>query len=85
MADVHVTLTSYNMGDDATEADYDRWVAFVSKHLEERAGFGVTVGADRFGAAGDDRISGADDEQRETLRRLLGVDLWDEWCASGAV
>jgi hypothetical protein len=84
MNTVTVTLTSYNMGDNATEADFDRWIAFVDERLGTLVNFDVTVEADRFGTAGDDRFSGADEEQRETLRTLLGVDLWNEWCAAGA-
>ncbi len=81
---VTVTLTSYNMGLDATEADFDGWISFVSEKLPERVSFEVEIDADRFGTAGDDRISNADDDQRETLRDLLGNILWNEWCSAGA-
>ncbi len=75
-----VTLTSYNMGGEATAADYDAWVRYVNEHIDERAGFTVQVDADRFGTAGDDRISDADDAQREEIKEALRS-LWDSWCA----
>lgn len=77
---ITITMTSYNMGDDATESDFDSWVNFVSDKLGGLINYEVNVESDNFGTAGDDRIDGADDGQREELRELLGVSLWNEWC-----
>ena len=78
-----VTLTSVNMGN-VTEADFDAWVRYVSEHIDEATGLDVTVDAARFGAAGADRIVAENDEDRATLRRAVGVDLWDAFCADAS-
>lgn len=76
-----VTLTSYNMGLDATEADYDLWVAYVCAKIDAACGFAVCVNADPFSGGGAlDLIEHADDEQREKITDVLR-DLWNEGCA----
>lgn len=78
-----VTLTSYNMGDDATEADYNSWTEFVCRHIDERAGFEVNVEIERFGTAGNDTFVGNLNEgQLEELRHLVQIELWEEWCSN---
>ncbi len=79
---IKVELTSYSIGENATAEDFNNWVEFVNKHLESRAGFPVEISADKFGSTGDDRITGGEIEQQETLRQLLSIDLWNDWCSS---
>ena len=78
---IAIVLHSGDMGD-ATEADFDRWTAFVISRLADRCGFEVEVDAARFGEAGDDVPRWCDDDQRTVIREVLH-DLWDEWCAGG--
>lgn len=75
-----VTLTSANMGADATAQDFAAWVRYVSEHIDARTGLDVTVDAARFDSGGSDRIV-ADDEDRDTLRRAISVELWEAFCA----
>lgn len=78
-----ITLTSADMGD-VTEADFDAWVAYVSERIDEFTGLDVTVDAARFGAGGADRIVAENDEDRQTLRRAISVDLWEKFCADAS-
>lgn len=83
---VAVTLTAYNMGPDATEADFDSWAKFVNDAIDARCGF--TVDVDQFAFVGSsssrDRIANATDEQHDSIREAM-VSLWDEWCAQPVV
>ena len=78
---ITVTLTAYNMGENATEADFDAFAAFVAARIDERVGFEVSVDQSSFrnGPAADE-ISGASDEQRETIREAIEA-MWGDWCA----
>ena len=77
-----VTLTSYNMGD-VEAKDFDMWAGYVNEHIDARCGFTVNVDSFRFGESVDrDRVSGATDEQEETIRESLRG-LWDQSCATG--
>ena|SRR6185436_2848785 len=79
-----VKLTAYNMGDDATEKDFDAWVAYVSEELPERCGCRVDVDAFPFrGGPADDRIVAGDEDLQDFLAEELRY-LWADWCAEGA-
>ena len=52
---IEITLSSEGMGDDATEDDFERWVAYVAKRLPQ-----YDVKAGRFGVSGGDRIRDRD-------------------------
>ena len=83
MSKLAVTLTSYNTGD-ATEEDFDRWVAYVDQRIDEQVGATVRVDASAFGAAQtDDGVRGGNPDQRQSVREALEV-LWESWCANGA-
>lgn len=77
-----VWLSSDGMGDEATEADYDSYVAYVSARIDERCGFEVDLNAEDWGRPCLQRTTG-DSDDRETADRVV-QDLWDEWCAVGA-
>jgi len=83
MTNPTVTLTSYNHGDDCTEDDFDDWTYFVDRHIDERTGFDVAVDSARFGEPGDDVVSGATDEQEETIHAAI-AELWIDWCAASS-
>ena len=86
MSEVTIRLTSYNMGvmDEASEEDYDVWVAYVSEQLG-RSPLYQTVFVDWYPWAEGpetDTITGATEDQEEELRSVLRS-LWREWCAKG--
>lgn len=87
MATATVKLTAYNMGPEATEADFDNWVEFVNERIDEKCGFSVEVDAYPFarGQASDDISVGprGGDECRGTIVEALST-LWDDWCSEGA-
>jgi predicted transcriptional regulator YdeE len=78
-------LTSYNLGPNATEDDYDHWIGYVCQKINEVAGGGVVdeVEASRWGEAGEDRVTGATDEQKVDIKEALET-LWQSFCAEGA-
>jgi hypothetical protein len=90
MSKISVTLSAANMGDQATEADFDKWAAFCAEHLPTLSGLeSATVEVDQFaftgrGAEAEDKISGANEEQRETIKRFVSVDGWDSFCTDGS-
>jgi hypothetical protein len=73
---ITLILRSYNMGN-VTEAEFDAWASYVARQIDTRCGFTVDVDQARFGEAGDDVISGATDEQRETIRETIAA-LWED-------
>ena len=75
-----VTLIAYNMGD-TTEADFDGWCDYVDEHIDDACGFTVNVERAPFTSGpASDVITGATDEQEETIREALR-EFWDraEW------
>jgi hypothetical protein len=77
---ITITLSSYNMGD-ATEQDYDAWVEYVREHICASCDLqDVDVNQAPFGAGIDETISGADNEQQETISSWLAVDGWVDFC-----
>lgn len=74
---VTVTLSSHGMGDDATEADFDAYVEFVTERLDV-PGVDLTVEAAEYGQPGEER---GDDEARATVRDELER-LWELFCNS---
>ena len=78
---IKVTLSAGGMGDGATEADYNAYVAFVEEHLAQRVAFPVDVDAERYGIdLSEDVIRGAEEEERDAIREALQA-LWGEFCA----
>lgn len=80
-----VKLTTANMGPNATEEDYDAWMAYVCTHIDEAVGFTVDV-VDMFSVlwdAGSDRVAGATEEQKETIQRWLSNEGWEAFCTQG--
>jgi hypothetical protein len=67
---------------DASEADFDSWVSYVSANIDERAGFEVEVDTRGERDVQSDEITG-NDEQRETIGETVAA-LWEDWCAEGA-
>lgn len=76
-------LTSDGMGNEATEADYDAFVAFVCRHIDEAAGQEVDVDAARWGSPGNDRVTGVDRDVAAKINEAA-QDLWNRWCSEGA-
>ncbi len=93
MHKILITLTAYNMGPEATEADFDRWANHVTAYIEGALGLcagscgpcrcpSVEVDQHPFrGGPADDTISGATEGQAEEIRIYLESTGW-EWCAS---
>lgn len=80
---IKITLSSAAMGD-VDELDFDLWARFVAEQIDEATGIEVVeVDQARFGEAGEDRIDGATEEQRQVLRSWLSVDGWDVFCGQG--
>lgn len=77
-----VRLSSENMGD-ASESDYDSYVAFVADRIDAKCGFAVEVCTERFGGIVSQPVSGATDEQEQTISEALDA-LWVDWCDEGA-
>lgn len=79
-----VILTAYNLGQDATEKDFNQWVSYVSGKITELCGF--TVEVDSFSFTGknsggpNDDIYNASDEQKVIIQDALR-ELWDIGCA----
>jgi hypothetical protein len=72
------------MGPNATENDYDAWVAYVVAHLGETCGFDVEVirRPDGTGLQTNDIRGGTDSERYEMAVALHNV--WHQWCSDGA-
>lgn len=79
---IKIKLSSAAMGD-VTEADFDAWAAYVLDHIEEETGIEIAeIDQFAFGHAGDDEISGADDDdERAAIRTWLAVIGWEAFCA----
>lgn len=82
---INVTLTAYNMGSEATEADFDAWASYVAEHIDEALDLTVEVDQHGFpGGPAEDTIQGATSDQRDEIRRYLAVDGWEAFCSSMA-
>ena len=79
---ISVTLTAYNLGPDATEADFDSFAAYVAEHIEGETGMNISVDQFPFANSGHakDEISGATDSEARAIREALEL-LWEEWCS----
>lgn len=78
---IKVTLSSANMGDMTDERDFDLWARYVAETIDDATGLTVEVDQARFGDAGEDVISGATEDERETLRTWLSVTGWEAFCS----
>lgn len=85
MARPTITLTSYNLGSDATADDYDAWTDYVAAHLADYLPprLRVTVEADPFGTPGDDRIRAMEADDADRIREAMRA-VWDAWCCAAA-
>ncbi len=71
------------MGAEATEEDFDAWVAYVCANIDAVCGFDVTVETVPPKAGGQwDDIRGGDQGEREDIQRAK-EQLWERWCAEG--
>lgn len=77
-----VTLGRDGMGANATNADFESWVAFVSARIDAACGFEVSVKCHGRRDVQTDAFTG-DDVQCETMREAV-ASLWNQWCAEGA-
>ena len=69
---IQITLSSANMGPQATEADFDAWVAYVAREIDEALGIDAEVDQFAFtgpGFEGEDAVSGGTAEQREDVKK----------------
>ncbi len=82
MSDPKLTLGRDGLGEAATDDDYASWIDFVAHRIDEACGFAVDVEASNPRDVQDDKVSGADDEQRETITEAIRV-LWELWCGLG--
>lgn len=78
-----VTLFADGMGDNATEADFDAFVAYVCDRIDDATGLNVAVEAERYGMAGVTRVQAETSEDEQTVRDAVQT-LWERWCAEGA-
>ncbi len=84
MKTIVLTLTAQNMGDLATEADFDSFTALVDRRIGDLTGLDVSVETFAFvGGPGRDRVSGGEDGDEEKVREALRT-CWEEWCTSTA-
>ena len=77
-----ITLTSYDMGDGASEEDFEAWTDYVCEEIARACGFAVDVECEPFGAAGRDRIKAETEEKEEIAKEAL-QSLWASWCEGG--
>lgn len=72
------------MGNDATEADFDAWAAWVAKHVDDACGVDASVDQFQFGKGPDsDRVRCPDDDVSDRVRNWLSNDAWEEFCSEG--
>ena len=83
MAKATLILGRDGMGEDATEADFNAWVAFACERIDERCGFEVDVDTRAMREVQTDRVSADTDDAKQTVRESLAV-LWDEFCADAS-
>lgn len=79
---ISITLTSYNIGDES-EAVFDAWANYVANHVEGALSLpegSTDVDQQAYGEAGKDRVSGADDDQREAILNWLAHEGWEDFC-----
>jgi hypothetical protein len=79
-----LTLGRNVMGANATEADFDSFVAFVCARIDDACGFEVDVAKRRPRDVQENAITCDDDGQREAIQYAIEA-LWDAWCTGGAV
>ncbi len=82
MSDPKLTLGRDGLGEAASVADYTSWLDFVTDKIDEACGFAVDVEASDPRDVQRNKISAADDEQRETITEAIRV-LWELWCGLG--
>lgn len=83
MANVTITLGRDGMGDDASESDFQAWVAYVVKHIEHlgnMTGFDCVVEEHRQGDAQETRIDADDDVDDKAIWDEI-ESLWADFCA----
>jgi hypothetical protein len=79
---IRITLTAYNMGSDATEADFDAWAAYVNAHIDEALGITTEIDQHPYrGGPADDTIRGASEIEEEEILTYLGTTGWEAFCA----
>jgi hypothetical protein len=69
------------MGPNATEVDFDSWVAYVCDRIDAACGFVVEV-SERAARASlqANEVRGATEDEQATIEDAK-QDLWDDWCA----
>ena len=68
------------MGSEADEADFEAWVDYVTKRIDERSGLDVTIEIRGARDVQDDKISADSDEDEHSLNNAKQV-LWGDFCA----
>lgn len=83
MANATLILGRDGMGEVATEADFDAWVAYVCEHIDEATGLDVAVETRGKRDVQDDKIlaDGSGSGDSLTIDEALGT-LWEAFCAS---
>ena len=84
MSAATVILGRDGMGDGATEADFEEWVAYVEEWIDADCGFEVRVAARSAIEIQCDRVETGGDEVAEETIRVAIADLWERWCSEGA-
>ena len=83
--EIKITLTAYNMGPDATEADFDAWDRFVRQRIESACDLPEdSADVRQFPFANgpaEDHVFGGTSQQREVIREWLSNDGWGAFCA----
>lgn len=81
---IFVTLSSAAMGD-VDETDFDLWTTFVSTKIDDAFNVVATVEQDRFGSAGEDRVTlhgrgDTEDVDCDEIKRWLRGTAWEDFC-----
>lgn len=83
MTQITLVLGRDGMGADATESDFEAWVAYVCDRMDSRVGFGVDIQERGPRDIQSDAIESGSEAQQSAVAEAKAA-LWHDWCAAGA-
>lgn len=75
-----ITITSTNMGPNATREDHVWWFAYFAARIEAECGFAVHASLAPFDNGQEDSIAGGTEYSREIIMQSRDI-LWKDYCA----